>query len=201
MSFKVVPFILIMSASLFWSLWSIIIRWWCIHEVKHWWWQLSFDWRRANVSRLLSRFWLQMMSPEQNGCWFSRFAFVQLKYQCQSSLLCFSGISTCLLKPPKNCSHLLWSRLQNPPCVPCCYSFLTQCVQDPLFLCLHLLYHLSVLPHLLWWDPPSPPAPVLPCCCCCFNGADNAGLRRDAPQLWDTRAFWKAGLRWLTNTL
>lgn len=29
--------------------------------------------------RLLSRFWLQMMSPEQNGCWFSGFAFVQLK--------------------------------------------------------------------------------------------------------------------------
>lgn len=79
MSFKVVPFILITSASLFWSIWSIIIRWWCINEVKHWWWQLSFDCRRANVSRLLSRFWLQMMSPEQNGCWFSGFAFVQLK--------------------------------------------------------------------------------------------------------------------------
>lgn len=52
-------------------------------------------------------------------------------------------------------------------------------------------------------DPPHTHSSVVPriSVLLCFNGADNDGLRCEAPQLWEPHMFCKAGSHWSTKTL
>lgn len=102
---------------------------------------------------------------------------------------------------PKLLLPLMCSRLHNCPRVPCFYSFLTQHPLFPPYIFFAtFLWEILSAPHT-HTHTPCPPCPPwkLGMSLLRSNGADNDRQRRAAPQLWDTRAIWKAGSHWLEH--